>query len=152
MNDYTALGEAEDERVMELRTSDSYRDIKNLEDEIAKDMIIANARRQAELKARRLQYLRAARVAPRCHHVKPNGQRCGSPAMNGEQFCYFHNLARMSVNSFPILEDRRALQVAYMRICERLMSGTLSAPNAKVLLQALSMAENNGCYIERNEE
>ena len=152
MNDYTALGEAEDERVMELRTSDSYRDIKNLEDEIAKDMIIANARRQAELKARRLQYLRAARVAPRCHHVKPNGQRCGSPAMNGEQFCYFHNLARMSVNSFPILEDRRALQVAYMRICERLMSGTLSALNAKVLLQALSMAENNGCHIERNEE
>ena len=72
--------------------------------------------------------------------------------MGREEFCYFHHLARMSVNSFPILEDRRALQVAFMRVCERLMSGTLTPSTAKVLLQALSMAESNGCYMEENEE
>src|SRR5579884_1882815 len=124
MSDYTALGEAEDERVAELDGLESYREVRDLRDEIAEDVKIADARREAELKARRLQYLRAARLAPRCNHVKPNGQRCGSPAMGREDFSYFHHLARMSVNSFPILEDRRALQVAFMRVCERLMSGT----------------------------
>ena len=151
-SDYTALGEAEDKSVAKLKGLDSYRDIKNLTDEIAEELRITAARREAELNARRLQYLRAARVAPRCHHVKPNGQRCGSPAMGGEEFCYFHNLARMSVNSLPILEDRRAVQVAFMRVCERLMSGSLSASSAKVMLQALSMAQKNGGYLEQSDE
>ena len=27
---------------------------------------------------------------PICRHVKTNGLRCQSPALNGEPFCYFH--------------------------------------------------------------
>jgi hypothetical protein len=27
---------------------------------------------------------------PTCHHLHPTGKRCGSPALRGEQFCFFH--------------------------------------------------------------
>jgi hypothetical protein len=28
-----------------------------------------------------------------CRHIKTNGARCGSPALPGQVFCYFHNNA-----------------------------------------------------------
>jgi hypothetical protein len=27
---------------------------------------------------------------PTCQHIKKNGIRCGSPALRGRSFCYFH--------------------------------------------------------------
>ena len=31
---------------------------------------------------------------PTCHHLHPTGNRCGSPALRGEQFCFFHHPTR----------------------------------------------------------
>jgi hypothetical protein len=28
---------------------------------------------------------------PTCRHIKPDGVRCGSPALRGKSLCYFHN-------------------------------------------------------------
>ncbi|HEY4381110.1 MAG TPA: hypothetical protein VGN01_12245 [Acidobacteriaceae bacterium] len=30
-------------------------------------------------------------IVPLCRHLKANGHRCQSPALHGEQLCYFHN-------------------------------------------------------------
>ncbi|WP_419804426.1 hypothetical protein [Terriglobus sp.] len=31
---------------------------------------------------------------PSCKHIKANGEVCGSPAMSGRHFCYYHTLYR----------------------------------------------------------
>ena len=33
-------------------------------------------------------------TCPTCRHTHPNGNRCGSPALRGQQFCFFHHPAR----------------------------------------------------------
>jgi hypothetical protein len=108
--------------------------------------------RKMERKARRLESLRAARQAPRCEHIKSNAQRCGSPAVGGQKFCFFHNLARSGAIEFPVLEDRRALQIAIPRVCERLANGTIAAANAKILLEGLTMAAKNAERMACEEE
>jgi len=54
---------------------------------------------------------------PRCTHIKTNGTQCGSPALRGRRFCFFHknwqgqriqlNAQPVSPLSFtmPVLED-----------------------------------------------
>ena len=32
-------------------------------------------------------------VIPQCQRLKKDGVRCGSPALRGKSFCYFHNRA-----------------------------------------------------------
>ena len=29
-----------------------------------------------------------------CRHIKPDGRRCGSPSLRGENFCYYHHTGR----------------------------------------------------------
>jgi hypothetical protein len=54
-----------------------------------------------------------------CHHYQaPTGQRCGSPAMKGDYYCYFHLIkhrkARVLIDpevtrlELPVIEDRSA--------------------------------------------
>src|ERR1017187_8418857 len=31
---------------------------------------------------------------PSCHHLHSTGNRCGSPALRGEQFCFYHHPTR----------------------------------------------------------
>ena len=31
---------------------------------------------------------------PTCKHIKTDGQQCGSPALSGRNFCYYHTLYR----------------------------------------------------------
>ena len=100
---------------------------------------------------RRLESLRAAWLAPRCEHTKPNGMRCGSPALGRQKFCFFHNLARNNALEFPVVEDRRGLQVAILRVCERLANGSISAANGKILLEGLSLAAENARSIARED-
>jgi hypothetical protein len=32
-----------------------------------------------------------AQNCPTCHHLFPDSHRCGSPALRGQNFCYFHH-------------------------------------------------------------
>jgi hypothetical protein len=77
---------------------------------------------------------------PRCEHNKTNGTQCGSPALRGNHFCYFHkrwrdtrvalnaNRARRSraVLDLPVLEDAESVQVSLMQIMRLILSGQLS--------------------------
>lgn len=127
-------------------------DVIDTSEQLDQQVMLFEEGRKMERKARRLECLRAARRAPRCQHIKSNAERCGSPAVGGQKFCFFHDLARNSAVEFPVIEDRRALQIAILRVCERLANGTIAPANAKILLEGLSMASQNAERMAGEQE
>ena len=89
--------------------------------------------------------LEAAREAPRCMHVRANGVRCGSPAMRGDAFCYFHDRLynRPAEEAFPFLEDAASIQMAIMQVLDGLRRGKLEKGVANSLLFGLQTASAN---------
>lgn len=93
----------------------------------------------------------------RCEHIKTNGTQCGSPALRGKHFCYFHkrwrdtrivlnaNRARRSraVIDLPVLEDANSVQVSLMQIMRLILSGQVEPRTAGLLLYALQTASSN---------
>jgi hypothetical protein len=85
-----------------------------------------------------------ARKPARCEHVKSNGVRCGSPALRGELYCYFHhNLAGERVNVFPLLEDGNAIQLELGEIIRALVDERIDTKRAALVLYALQIAAHN---------
>jgi hypothetical protein len=86
-----------------------------------------------------------------CTHIKVTGQRCGSPALRGEFFCYFHTRVikgvqqrvDMRLDSMALLEDCESIQLSIMHIVDGLVKGTLELPRARLILQALRIAARN---------
>jgi hypothetical protein len=94
----------------------------------------------------------AANQTPRiCTHIKPSGHRCGSPALRGEVFCYFHQRLIRGVHTPPksrlhpiaILDDAKAIQVSLMEIINALVRNTIDYRRAQLILRALHMAAKN---------
>jgi hypothetical protein len=87
----------------------------------------------------------------KCTHVKVTGLRCGSPALRGEFFCYFHTRvikgvqqrADMRLDSIALLEDPEAIQLSLMHVVDGLVKGTLELPRARLIIQALRIAARN---------
>jgi hypothetical protein len=103
----------------------------------------------------------------RCTHIKAAGQRCGSPALRGEFFCYFHTRVikgvqqrvDMQLHSMALLEDCESIQLSIMHVVDGLIKGTLELPRARLILQALRIAARNAkevrfddCYYRDNEQ
>jgi hypothetical protein len=89
---------------------------------------------------------------PTCHHLHPTGKRCGSPALRGERFCFFHHPTRRpparavpSRTSFdlPALLDSEDLQIALSEVTRRIADNTLDTKRAGLLLLTLQMAKAN---------
>jgi hypothetical protein len=92
---------------------------------------------------------------PRCTHIKTNGTQCGSPALRGRRFCFFHknwqgqqiqlNAQPASPFSFtmPVLEDADSIQVALMQVMRLILAGQLDPKIAGLLLYALQTASVN---------
>ena len=93
-----------------------------------------------------------------CEHVKTNGHFCGSPAMRGRNYCFYHlNLAghrlrleryaahglRRPAIELPPLEDAAAIQLALMRVTEALLDGSLDHRTAGLVLYSLQTASCN---------
>ena len=86
-----------------------------------------------------------------CTHIKPSGHRCGSPALRGEIFCYFHQRMIRGVRTPPnsrlhpiaILEDSRSIQASLMEIINALVRNTIDYRRAQLILRALHMAARN---------
>ena len=86
-----------------------------------------------------------------CRHIKPNGLKCGSPALGGSPFCYFH--ARMSPPAprrkpqadeplqLPLLESPDDIHSALIEIFDALASSRISPKRAGTLLYSLQLAE-----------
>jgi hypothetical protein len=86
-----------------------------------------------------------------CTHIKVTGQQCGSPALRGEFFCYFHTRVikgvqqrvDMRLDSMALLEDCESIQLSIMQVVDGLLKGTLDATRARLIIQALRIAARN---------
>jgi hypothetical protein len=102
-----------------------------------------------------------------CTHIKVTGQQCGSPALRGEFFCYFHTRVikgvqqrvDMRLDSMALLEDCEAIQLSIMHVVDGLVKGTLDPTRARLIIQALRIAARNAknvrfddCYYKPSEQ
>jgi hypothetical protein len=53
------------------------------------------------------------RNIPRCRFIKPDGNRCGSPALRSHRLCFFHNRLQPCM-----LRRAQAMRRRYMRLLE----------------------------------
>jgi hypothetical protein len=101
-----------------------------------------------------------------CEHVKTNGRFCGSPAMRGRHYCFFHlNLAgqRLRAQQFaargqghlpelPPLEDAASIQIALMQVTEWLLRGMIDHKTAGLVLYSLQTASCNLRNMQKEAE
>ncbi len=93
----------------------------------------------------------------RCRHIKVNGTQCGSPALRGRCYCYFHHNWRSRGtygaaqrgsqkpchSDFPVLEDANSVQAALMQVIRLMLAKEISPKEAGLLLYALQIASSN---------
>jgi hypothetical protein len=120
------------------------------------DVVISSAPNSYEAKilARNYQKIVERTSMPNfknCTHIKVTGVRCGSPALRGEQFCYFHQRMLRTVKGPPasrvhhaaLLEDEESIQASLMEIVNALLRGTIELKRAELILRALNTAVRN---------
>jgi len=104
---------------------------------------------------------------PSCNHRMPDGSFCGSPALRGQRFCYFHNpqqpaqrqLAqnRRRANTlrlnFPPLQTQEDVQIALWEVMNALTDDRMDPARAAALLFGLQQVsihlgeQVDGCPI-----
>jgi hypothetical protein len=95
--------------------------------------------------------LKLAEQAPRCAHLKTGGGKCGSPAVSGDSYCYFHGDARAKRQAaaeakafdMPLLEDKLSIQVAVMHVCGLLSNKTIDEKTARAMFCGLRIAQRS---------
>jgi hypothetical protein len=94
-----------------------------------------------------------------CTHIKVTGLRCGSPALRGEEFCYFHQRMLRTVKSpnsrlhhVALLENEEAIQASIMEIVNALIRGTIDLKRGELILRALNAAVRNSRRARFNIE
>jgi hypothetical protein len=86
-----------------------------------------------------------------CTHIKVTGIRCGSPALRGEEFCYFHQRMMRGVPTPPqsrlhpiaLIENEEAIQASIMEVLNALIRNTIDLRRAELLLKGLYIAVMN---------
>ncbi len=88
-----------------------------------------------------------------CQHFKQDGRRCGSPALRGKRYCYFHDAARRQrpwrvvrqplLRDLPVIEDPRSANLAINKIINALLDGTIDSRTAGQLLFGLQSASQH---------
>ena len=95
-----------------------------------------------------------------CTHIKVTGVRCDSPALRGEQFCYFHQRMHRGVRTPPqarlhpiaLIEDEESIQAALMEVINALMRNTIDLKRAALILRALHIAVKNAGRVKIGAE
>ncbi len=92
-----------------------------------------------------------------CEYLKPNGEFCGSPALRGRDYCYWHltSVARRlraekqvatadpAPLELPPLEDANSVQLAIMMVIDAMLRNRLGPRMSGQLLYALQLASCN---------
>ena len=93
-----------------------------------------------------------------CRHIRLNGLRCKSPALKGNQFCYFHArlhtlgkepYGKFSPMRLPVPEDAASIQLSVAKISDAIINNQIDIKRAGPLLYALQIASQN---IDRKKE
>ena len=112
--------------------------------------------------ARRLKDIVAA-TPKQCEHVKASGEFCGSPALRGRKYCFFHltHIGRQlraerarerasqlgqperAVLELPALEDADSIQIALMQVIDAILNERLDAKRGGLVLYGLQTASSN---------
>jgi hypothetical protein len=93
-----------------------------------------------------------------CTHIKVNGVPCGSPALHGEIFCYFHQRmirgvrtpAKSRLHPIALIENEEGIQAALMEIINALVRNTIDFRRAQLVLRALHIAVKNSPRVHFN--
>lgn len=96
--------------------------------------------------------------APRCTHIKIDGRRCGSPALRGEFFCYFHtNLIKgvhgridCRFDDAAMFESPEHIQYSLMEVFHRITRGEYDHRRAALILRTLHLAVQNSRRVNFN--
>ena len=93
-----------------------------------------------------------------CRHIKTNGLRCGSPALRGHQFCYYHSKThsigaepshtRFLPIQLPAPEDPAAIQLSVALINNAVLASRIDLKKAAILFTGLKIAAH---FIERRQ-
>jgi hypothetical protein len=89
-----------------------------------------------------------------CNHVKEDGTFCGSPALDGRDYCYYHltqrgrRMHRAQARrrgqpwrlQLPLLDNLRAVQIAIGEVLEAMAGGQLDTRAAGVMLYGIQQA------------
>jgi hypothetical protein len=86
-----------------------------------------------------------------CTHIKATGHPCGSPALRGEIFCYFHQRmihgvptpAKARIHPMALIENEEAIQVALMETINAIVRNQIDPQRANLIIRALSIAVRN---------
>lgn len=93
-----------------------------------------------------------------CRHIKTNGLRCKSPALNESQFCYYHARvhsigaqpdAKYGPMHLPTPEDAASIQLAVAQISDAILNGRIDCKIAGRLLYGLQIA---AALVNRKED
>ena len=117
-----------------------------------------------EAQANLVETIQMVKIPRQCEHIKANGEFCGSPALRGRNYCYFHLThigrkmraerarARAVARSIdaanvplelPLLEDANAVQLAIMQVVDAIAQNRIDSKRAGLLLYALQTASVN---------
>ena len=86
-----------------------------------------------------------------CTHVKATGHPCGSPALTGERFCYFHQRMirgvptppKQRIHPMALIENEEGIQVALMETINAIVRNTIDLKRASLILRALAIATHS---------
>jgi hypothetical protein len=84
-----------------------------------------------------------------CTHVKTNGAVCGSPALKGEDKCYWHTHVTEHVQrnaalvNFPILDDGGAIQIVIMKVLRAIAEHRIDYKAAQLMIWGAQVAMRN---------
>ncbi len=82
---------------------------------------------------------------PQCRYIKPDGRRCGSPALRQKRFCFFHyEVNRPTVLlGIPPLEDGDSIQLALTDLARFVAEDRIDQKRANSIAYILQIAAFN---------
>ena len=90
-----------------------------------------------------------------CEHIKTCGDPCGSPALTGKNYCYFHDqyhdLNNMpgTPDFVPLLEDHLSIQLFIMQVAKAQACRQIHSDTAASML-ALARAAMTNLRLSRS--
>jgi hypothetical protein len=93
-----------------------------------------------------------------CRHLFTDGRRCGSPALRGQNFCYYHAEHRVHITDaqrrrqrasgfdltlLDTLDNPASIQISVAEVLRRLAGNSIDPKRASLILYGLQVAGQN---------